>query len=989
MSVYRRLSPIECVYLGGAPSYPPFAIQLWLEASTLPARSALEKALAAAAAVNPGARLRVEGKSWVDTGATPRIREMPASQSPSLAHPLFHEPFDFGRVPLEVVAWEGQGLVFRCSHALMDARGLYFFAEEVFRALRGEEPLGTSFHQCERDYLLALRHPRPRPWPREDCISPLGKLPGRDPARFVWKRVSLKGDFPAAGPRLAFALARLSLQEGSKARLMVPVDLRQLDPGVRTTMNFSNPLFFDLAPGTSWTEFYRLALEAFARHDERATEPLDALFPWLPRGLMGWVHRSMHSRQVRRGKYMLTAAASHVGKLSLARLTAPGFRPHNLFLLPFDAPGAGLTLVSLQHENGLELAASAPGGPGVEAALEKALARIRAALEAPLEAVLESDEHGPEVEYVPNWGERVSLDAGESVLSLVAEAAREFPELQAVDGLAYRELLALAAGFEKELRARGVRPGEKVALLSGRSAESVAALLGILACGAAFVPLDDAWPADRIRFVLEDSGTACLITDDRFAELHPNPVFLAAVKPAVEALSVPVVKPEALAYVLYTSGSTGRPKGVMVGQGSFLNYVQWAGTTYHEGIEADRLVFPFFTSLAFDLTLTSLFVPLAYGGGVKVFSQAEPLHAAAAILADPSLTAIKLTPSHLRIFRELGLGKSALELFVVGGEALPSALAAEVTAQTGGRAKIWNEYGPTEATVGCAAHLFDPSRDRQAVPIGKPIANAEILLLDDTACLVPPGVVGEVYISGACLALGYLSRPEEEARFSPHPYRAGEGHRVYRTGDKAFLDPEGLLHYRGRLDEQVKVLGHRVELGEVEAAIELTGLCREAAVLHEGGRLTAFVSWRGEAAAERLRLALGELLPRALVPSRIVELASLPLTVNGKVDKSRLPRALPGQAGGADSGSGLIGLEGSLAAIAAELLGLPAGSVPLHRSLLELGFDSLQMALLLSRAAAAHLGEEGRGLLFAELADFLREPTILSLAEHLRGLGAR
>lgn len=1004
LPLYRALSPFECAYLGGAPLYPPFAIQLWIEAATLPTEAELRRALEAAAAVNPGARLVPVGRAWRDTGLAPRLRRLPGNEAASLAHPLFREPFTFESPPIELVAWEGAGLVFRCSHALMDARGLWFFVEEVFRSLRGEAPLGTNFHRAERDYLLALRHPGSRPWPKPDRLSPLAAEGARDPARFVWARRSLRGDFPAAGPRLAWALARLSFARGDSARLMVPVDLRQLDSSVRTTANFSNPLFFDLPRGTSWTEFYRMALEAFARHDERATDPVDAVFPYLPKALLGWVHRQLHSRQVRGGRYMLSGTTSHVGKLPLAAVTCPGFTPRGLFLLPFDAPSSALTLVTVQHEHGLEIAASTPAGPGVEKALTAALDRIQTELEAPLEAAEEladDDEHGhhhahDHAQYTPIEGERVALGAGDTVLARIAESAARFPESTTAVGqgelrLSYRELLALAAGFERALREKGVRPGDRVAVLGARSSALVAALLGIHAAGAAFVPLDPEWPEGRIGLVLGDCAPTCLVTEERFAHLHRSPVLFGGVAPASEPLSVPAARADAPAYVLYTSGSTGRPKGVVVGQGSFLNYVRWAVGAYGEG-----LTFPFFTSLAFDLTLTSLFVPLASGGAVRVVAENEPLSAAAAILADGNVNAVKLTPSHLRILRELGLGRSALKILVVGGEALPAALTAEVVAQTNGRAAIFNEYGPTEATVGCVVHRFEPARaldrDSRAVPIGLPIANTEILVLDETASLLPPGVPGELYISGACLALGYLARPEEEARFSPHPFRSGE--RVYRTGDRGVLGDDGLLHYRGRLDKQVKVLGHRVEPGEVEAAIELTGLCREVAVTGEGGRLTAYVSWKraGDANAERLRLALGELLPRALVPSRIVALERLPLTANGKVNRAQLPSAeLDPASEGASEGTSeeapAGSLEARLAALAAGLLKDGPRTLPLDRSLLELGFDSLQMALLLSQAASAHLGERERGRLFAGLGGFLRAPTLRALAEHLRALG--
>ncbi|MGZ3740535.1 MAG: non-ribosomal peptide synthetase, partial [Bdellovibrionota bacterium] len=526
----------------------------------------------------------------------------------------------------------------------------------------------------------------------------------------------------------------------------------------------------------------------------------------------------------------------------------------------------------------------------------------------------------------------------------------------------YGELAARAREFSGLLRARGVRPGDRVAICAKHSFDTVAAILGTWYLGAAFVPLDPEWPPERIRFVLRDCAPACVV-----AENFPDMPFVALREPGPQDANPPA--PARLAYLIYTSGSTGEPKGVEVGHESLANYLQWAREVYSPGAPP---VYPLFTPLTFDLTITALLVPLVAGGAVKVVAETEPASAARAILRDREINCVKLTPSHLRLFTEINGG--AVKIYVVGGEALDATLASRAAHG----ARVFNEYGPTEATVGCVVHEFVPGDE--IVPIGKPIANTEVLLLDEKGGAVSPGGVGEIYLSGACLALGYRGRPFENHRFSPHPFRPGE--RVYRTGDLARLNSNGNFEYLGRADDQMKILGHRVEPGEVEAALLATKLCREAAVLAVNGHLAAYVSGVDDAGA--LEAAAAAVLPRWMRPAEFVSLVRLPLNQNGKVDKKKLapPSAMPERLAEAASS-----LEETLRGIAAEQMGRAPGTISVRRSLHELGFDSLQLALLLTRAS--HLLPEGapRDGLFTDLHGFLREPSLARLAEHLRGLG--
>ncbi|MDH3695358.1 MAG: AMP-binding protein [Gammaproteobacteria bacterium] len=295
-------------------------------------------------------------------------------------------------------------------------------------------------------------------------------------------------------------------------------------------------------------------------------------------------------------------------------------------------------------------------------------------------------------------------------------------------------------------------------------------------------------------------------------------------------LVIPSVTSESLAYVMYTSGSTGEPKGVMVSHAALLNYISWAATHY---VRNDDLRFALHSSLNFDLTITSLFLPLVTGNRMIIYSQPEsgPDLSVLDAFEDNKAEFIKLTPSHLAIVPQSLLGESRLERMVVGGEAFSIELARRTEQAIPGEIEIYNEYGPTEATVGCMHHRFDKHCDIGShVPIGKPAHQQQIYVLDNFLKPVPPGIQGQIYIGGAGLAEGYLNKPGETAeRFINSPFTESE--RLYRSGDLAHFDFDGNLHYLGRVDEQVKIKGVRIEPGEIEAAIQLYPGIDECAIV--------------------------------------------------------------------------------------------------------------------------------------------------------------
>jgi amino acid adenylation domain-containing protein len=485
---------------------------------------------------------------------------------------------------------------------------------------------------------------------------------------------------------------------------------------------------------------------------------------------------------------------------------------------------------------------------------------------------------------------------------LFEQQVRRTPDATAVRfrrrTLTYAELNARSNRLAGELRSAGVQPTTIAAIEIPRSELLVVAVLAVLKAGGCYVYLDAADPAERRQAVIAAAGADVVLVAGAG---EPRPGSAVTVSAAGEhsghAGTNPrtALSPEQAAYVLFTSGSTGEPKGVLVSHDAVANYLGWAVEEY--GI-ADGSGAPVHTSLGFDLTITSLFGPLTCGRTVVMLPETDVMsELAGELAADRDFSILKLTPSHLLVLNEyLDPGRLAgsVRTLIVGGEALRCE-ALETWRTYAPATRVVNEYGPTEATVGCCRHWVTRDERSGPVPIGTAAPTTALHILDDELRPVPDGETGELYLVGSQLAIGYLNNKELTGqRFIDLTVSPGERQRAYRTGDLAFRDERGSLMYVGRNDRQVKVRGYRVELGEIE-----TALCREAGitaahVIFADGIITAYVRRNGGAAGLPRRLS--QTLPPYMTPQRYVDIDEVPLTANGKVDYERL--AALGDAGG-------------------------------------------------------------------------------------------
>jgi amino acid adenylation domain-containing protein len=466
----------------------------------------------------------------------------------------------------------------------------------------------------------------------------------------------------------------------------------------------------------------------------------------------------------------------------------------------------------------------------------------------------------------------------------------------------YRDLDAASAGIAAALQAQGVAKGDVVALCLDRGPDLIAALLGILRAGAVYLPVDPDYPAERLAYVIGDSGTALALVDRRGREALGDIPGLVMVnlgdcmagKPGAVLKPVPVGQDD-LAYILYTSGSTGRPKGVPIRHGSLANFLQ--SMAREPGLCArDRLLA--LTTISFDIAALELFGPLVVGATVVIGDAllARDGYRIAATLDARDISVLQATPAGWRLLIESGWSGQASLKMLCGGEALDGVLAREL-ARRGGA--LWNLYGPTETAIWSAAiKLGGELLTGGAIPVGGPIDRTSLLVLDARGRPVPRGIAGELHIGGAGLSPGYHQRPDlTKAAFVECTVPGEEEGVLYRTGDQVRYRDDGLLEFLGRLDGQVKLRGFRIELGEIEARLSDHPLVAEAVAMVRddgtGPRLVAYLrSNAATATVDGLRQHLAATLPAYMVPGAFVFLDRFPLTPNGKVDRRALP--MPG-----------------------------------------------------------------------------------------------
>lgn len=498
------------------------------------------------------------------------------------------------------------------------------------------------------------------------------------------------------------------------------------------------------------------------------------------------------------------------------------------------------------------------------------------------------------------WNEKYNKPYGnveETVITLFEKKACDDPDSVAVvsedEEITYGELNRRANALAHRIMKEGIKKGDVVGIIMDTTKEVVISMLASLKAGAIYLPINDSYPMQRIEYML-GMGNAALILGLKDTEISGYK-FIDVTDESIYS-SGKCTNPEGevtlddCAYMIFTSGSTGKPKGAVIRHRGLANYITWAAKVYAQNKEC---CVPLYSSISFDLTVTSIYMPLITGGKVIVYGGSDKGALIRTILNDNRVNIMKLTPAHMLILDEIDCSGSRIEKFIVGGDNLNVDIVERITAKFAGKVDFYNEYGPTEATVGCMIHRYDREIDKAgSVSIGIPADNTRIFLLDEYGKCVPYGVSGEMYLAGFGLAREYYNNPEATAGSFIEDNDLDEG-KIYKTGDYAFMKSTGEMEFLGRRDNQIKLKGYRIGLGEIEnslSASENVGSCVVRCVETEPGQkqLCAFLTVIGEKNASDFREFLKDTLPDYMIPAHFYRVDAIPVNQNGKVDVDSL-----------------------------------------------------------------------------------------------------
>ncbi|MCY9517573.1 non-ribosomal peptide synthetase [Paenibacillus apiarius] len=545
--------------------------------------------------------------------------------------------------------------------------------------------------------------------------------------------------------------------------------------------------------------------------------------------------------------------------------------------------------------------------------------------------------------------------------------------------LAYRELDNWANHVANDLRLRGVERGSIVGILTEHSFEMIVALLAVLKAGGAYLPIDKDYPLSRIDYMLKDAKVRVLITnielsgglDFEGVKYAINKAHFDFNGPSAKRLDSTATA-EDLVYLIYTSGSTGNPKGTVIQHRGLVNYIWWAKETY---IKEKSETFALYSSLAFDLTVTSIFTPLINGNRILIYPPHSEDFVLYTILKENRTNILKLTPAHLSLIQELELKDSNIRCLIVGGEELKTKLSHRII-KAFRSVEIYNEYGPTEAIVGCMIYKFNPDIDVcETVPIGSPINNQQVYILDKNLKPKPVGLKGEIFISGDGISLGYMNQIKlTQEKFVENPFIPGK--LMYKSGDLGRRLSNDVIEYLGRIDHQVNLNGFRIELGEIQHRLLQHPLVQEALVVmqldvNQKAALCAYLIADPTLSDSECRRFLANCFPSYMIPRYYVFLETYPLTVNGKIDRAALPK--PQQQYKKSEEEYINDTEHEVAMVYAKVLG--ANQVRPTDDFFQLGGDSIKAIQISSR-----LKEIGYSVSVKEVMERL---TVREIVSHL------
>ncbi len=975
----RNVSDNEQLYIHLQDIFSTFAIHLVVEGMGEIDPTALQIAVKKASEMCPGSRLIQSGGKWIDSQSTPPVHVLNNGQFDGdfSKIKLLEEKMDPITGPTsEVIILQLNPaiLVFRVFHGTMDGKGVLLWMSNIFKALNGEELISIKGKETDLSFLQQQKNYSKRQDLNFDVSTVKHRLSIKKYK--VWrKRLTLPGKPACMVAKIAQILTDCGMSYTN--RFLVPVDIRRHKKNYLTNANLTLPLFLETTKNDSWNEIHKNLLISLHNNLEMNVKNADlGLLTKIPRFLLTSGIRAVNAFQKMINKHVIGGVISDLGWVDLETLSTNDFQAKTLYSLTVQQPFAPFTVAIASNKNVTEIMISCYENKRLIAHANRILQTIK-------------DNHFSSDHHEFN-NTKQAYPSYKSVVELVEEQINKTPDAFAIRSnnqtTTYATLGIQIDKIADYLSQQGVGVGKSIAVYMRRNELLMPVIFGILKTGATYIPLDVESSQYSLNKILRNTTVFACMTDSLLKDqlswlekskiIDVNELNFSGQKVSLKSLA----ESEEIAYQIYTSGSTGVPKGVQIVHRSLVNYLLWAKQEYKVN---EKSTFPLFASIAFDSTITSMFLPLIAGGCIELFDEKITHLTLKKIIQSQNITHIKISPAHLQLATKTGHVSVRPKTLIVGGEQLPISLAKKVHDLFGKEWKIINEYGPTEATIGCITYTYDPEHDLEgyAVPIGCPIMNTRVHLLDENLRPVQKGTIGEIYLSGDCLAKGYANNYAlTEEKF----VILEEGERAYKTGDLAQMNKKGDLVYIKRVDDQINTNGHRFEIGEIENAIlEFEGIIETSVIAKKNklGKnvLIAFYSAEKALDESSLKKHLQNYLPHYIQIHCFVCLDTLPLTTHHKIDKQALP--IPeidlNWCNENEDTETVNSQELLLIEIWREVLELDKNyPLKLTDNFYDLGGDSLGMLIILNEIGIKLLDQQNEKIFMSKMSDLIKLPTI-------------
>ncbi|QZY57306.1 non-ribosomal peptide synthetase [Crassaminicella profunda] len=883
----RDISPNEKIYIASQEVYTTFAIQFIIDFDGDLDKVKFEEAVKKAGDFCPGARIMLKGNQWVDTQVTTPIfyRKDDFDGYDFSKLDIFKKKIDVKKNPATeiYVLPSANKIIFRVFHGAMDGQGALIWVKNIFRALREEDLVEAKSEETDLSFAKLVNGKK------IDNELKFNKILFKNRRKLgnyqiYWKRLSIEGRFLGVVGKIAKALTESFQEEHNK--FLIPVDMRRYNKNIISTGNLTLPIFIETHKGETWKDINAKLIDSLKNAKELNLRNADfGCLTKLPRKVLRNSIRLLTFYQDFIQKYMIGGIISFLGDIQLESFSFDDFKAKAFYAMPVQQPLSPLSIVIVQTDEKTEILVSCYEDIIKEKECDEILKKIEDTL------------MGKEIYNKLNNTYKNFSDS-KNIIDLFKKEEKKNPNAIAVSWkgkeLTYKELDEKSDTLANFMKERGLKKGNQIALFLRRNIDLFICIFASIKIGAIYIPIDIDYDKNRIKGILNDENLDLIFsskdTYDRIAELTKKEIINIDLFKFSNWIKFDYydINEDDIVYKIYTSGSTGNPKGVQISHKSLVNYLLWAKDTYSTN-KTSR--FPLFTSIGVDLTVTSIFLPLISGGSVEVFDENTNHITLRKIIEDNKIDCIKLTPTHLKLIAHLDLKGKNKKLLIVGGEKFDTKLAIMMQEKLSKNCKIINEYGPTEATVGCIYHIFDPQNDinDNTVPIGVPIYNTEILLLDKKMKLVEPGEIGEIYILGECLATGYY----KNEKLNTEKFIYVEGKKAYKTGDLGKITKRNKYIYLGRKDDQIKLYGHRVETIEIEGVLNRYGGINTSIIKpleQNKNYLVAYYMADRKIDSTKLKEYLRGKLPIYMIPKFFMEMDEIPLGISGKIDRSRLPK---------------------------------------------------------------------------------------------------